>query len=69
MYAHAGVLYLPAPFSSMIFWALVFAADIVAGDDALVKKLRRKEMVGDVLRRALVAIWRLLLCVCVGSRR
>jgi len=32
----------------MIFWALVLAADIVAGEVARVKKLRRKEMVGDV---------------------
>lgn len=30
----------------MMFWALDFAADIVAGLVARVKKLRRKEMVG-----------------------
>lgn len=39
---------LPTALLSMISCALVFAADIVAGLEARVKKLRMKEMMGDL---------------------
>lgn len=45
--AHGTPLFLPTPLLSMISWALVFAADIVAELEARVKKLRMKEMMGD----------------------
>tara|TARA_R110002060_G_scaffold6780_3_gene10270 strand:- start:250 stop:426 length:177 start_codon:yes stop_codon:yes gene_type:complete len=39
---------IPTAFSSMICWALVFAADMVAGLTVVVEKnLRRNEMVGN----------------------
>ena len=41
---------IPTPFSSMIFWTLVFAADIVAGLGGVeAKNLRRNEMLGNCL--------------------
>ena len=39
--------YIPTGFSSMIFWALVFAADMFAGVTVVeVKNRRKNEMVG-----------------------
>ena len=37
----------PTALSSMMPWALVFAADMAAGFAEEAKKRRRKEMVGD----------------------
>ena len=38
---------LPTAFSSMMLWALVFAADMAAGFTLEAKNLRRNEMLGD----------------------
>lgn len=38
---------LPTAFSSMMLWALVFAADMAAGFTLEAKNLRRNEMVGN----------------------
>ena len=42
-------LSIPTAFSSMMPWALVFAADMAAGFTLEPKNLRRNEMVGDGL--------------------
>jgi hypothetical protein len=47
-YGHHDLEKTATAFSSMIFSALVFAADMVPGLWARVKRLRMKEMVGDL---------------------
>ena len=44
-------VYIPTAFSSMMLWALVFAADMAAGLTDEPKKRRRKEMMGEVVVR------------------
>jgi hypothetical protein len=45
----------------MMFWTLVLVADMVAGEGARVKKLRRKEMVAVVARAGSCLLEKLLL--------